>query len=376
MNWLECLPDRLAQVSATSPWALLLTKATLLLAVAWLVHFSLAWANPRWRTLLWRGVAVGLALLAVWALGLPGLVIRVEAPGPMAAVPVPSLPPMVAEHEPAAFPLASARPAEAPASVEMTAPARETSAVESSAPPFSWPALLLGIWGCGVLLMLVRMATAYRKLAGLLQSSQPVPDEIVAEARRIAAATGCRRLVEVRSSRQYAVPFLYGLRRPTLVLPERMCQPAYRAQLPGIIAHELAHVSARDFGWNAALQAVAIVLWFHPLVWRVGSAHRAACDAICDAVSAAYLGDVQAYCRVLARGGPSHGPDLRRTASHCRAPAKSVCGGSRPSRGGRRGAAGSDFRDTAGGSAAGAGGICGPGIQGCAGLIARGPSRR
>ncbi len=199
MNWLECLPDRLAQMSATSPWALLLTKATLLLAVAWLVHFSLAWANPRWRTLLWRGVVVGLALLAVWALGLPGLVIHVETPGPVAAVPVPSLPPMVAEHEPAAFPLASARPTESPASVEMTAPAAETSAevrpeaaqaVEPSEPPLSWCTALLGIWSFGVALLVVRMAIAYCKLAGLLQTSQPASDEIVAEARRIAAVIG------------------------------------------------------------------------------------------------------------------------------------------------------------------------------------------
>ena len=58
-----------------------LAKVTLLLAIAWLVHFGLARANPRWRTLLWRGAVVSLAPLAVWTLGLPGVEIRVEAAG-------------------------------------------------------------------------------------------------------------------------------------------------------------------------------------------------------------------------------------------------------------------------------------------------------
>ena len=67
MNPLEFLREILAQISTASPWALLLAKATLLLAVAWVVHFSLARANPRWRTLLWRGAVVGLVL---WPFGL------------------------------------------------------------------------------------------------------------------------------------------------------------------------------------------------------------------------------------------------------------------------------------------------------------------
>ena len=66
MNPLGFLSDILARFSAAPAWAQLLTKATLLLAVAWLVHFSLARANPRWRTLLWRGVAGSLGLMAVW----------------------------------------------------------------------------------------------------------------------------------------------------------------------------------------------------------------------------------------------------------------------------------------------------------------------
>jgi hypothetical protein len=340
MNPLSFLRDILAEISTASPWALLLTKATLLLAIVWVVHFRLARANPRWRTLLWRGTVLGLVLMAVWTLGLPGLEIRIQTPAPAATILATSLQPMVAEREPAIAAVDSVQPIREPASVEPAAAARHTSGeirpeaarpIESWRPSLAWWMILLGIWGFGVALLVLRLTIAYVRLANLLQTSEAASEEMIAEVGRIAAALGCHRAVQVRSLRQEkgtgpicrngptnlrsvpgaahkldlspfpAVPFLYGLRRPLLVLPERMCQPAYRGQLPAVIAHELTHVGSCDFAWNVALQAVATILWFHPLVWRIGSAHRAACDAVCDAVSASYLGDVQAYCRTLAR---------------------------------------------------------------------------
>ena len=94
---------------------------------------------------------------------------------------------------------------------------------------------------------------------------------------------------------------LCGLRRPLLVLPTRMCNEAYRGDLPAILAHELAHAKAYDVPWNAFLQVLTTALWFHPLVWRVRKAHLAACELVSDAASASFIGDVAGYCRTLAR---------------------------------------------------------------------------
>ncbi len=325
MNPLGFLCDILTRFSVAPAWAQLLTKGTLLLAIAWVVHFSLARANPRWRTLLWRGVAVGLVLLAVWVPCLPGLAIRVRAPEPVATQSVatepvaiepvvtkaPSLdPPFAAEPEPAGHLRAVKGPNEVASAAVARAAARHDPAavhteaarpVRQLAPPLSWPVTLLGVWALGVVLLVVRLATGCAGLKRLLRASQVVSDELVAEVGRIAAALGCRHAVQVRSSRQIAVPFVCGLRHPVLVLPERMCLADYRRQLSGVIAHELAHVVSSDFAWNAAMQPAAILLWFHPLAWRIGSAHRAACDAVCDTVAVSYLGDVAAYCRTLAQ---------------------------------------------------------------------------
>ncbi len=117
----------------------------------------------------------------------------------------------------------------------------------------------------------------------------------------VAEAVGCRGRVEVIQSTEVESPFLCGLRRPLLLLPVRMCEASYREDLPGILAHELTHARLHDVPWNVGLQLIAIVLWFHPLIWRMRKAHLAACELVSDAASASFVGDVAAYCRTLAR---------------------------------------------------------------------------
>src|SRR3954465_15937317 len=59
-------------------WVLLLTKATLILALAWCVHFAIANLNPRWRVFLRRITGISLITLAVLAMFAPRLMVRME----------------------------------------------------------------------------------------------------------------------------------------------------------------------------------------------------------------------------------------------------------------------------------------------------------
>ncbi len=313
MNVSGVLSETVGEIYAMPTWVVVLSKVTLLLATAWLVHFALVKADPRWRVLLWRGVAVGLALVIVWAIGLPGFAVRFERPASVAVArssSVQAVRPVAATADPVVI-LSDISDTLDPSVAAETAVVVEPSSVdvypypagsvESHVRTVAWQAVLLGVWGTGMVVLVVRLAVAYLRLAKMLRTSKRAPEAVVAEVRRIAAALQCPRTVRVRSSERFAVPFLYGLRRPVLVLPDRMCEAAYRSQLPGVLAHELAHMRSRDLAWNAILQAVLIGFWFHPLAWRIGSVHRAACDRVSDAVSVAYLGDVRAYCRTLAR---------------------------------------------------------------------------
>src|SRR5579863_3170197 len=62
-EWLASLPARVTDFPL-SVW--ILVKLTLLLAAAWILHGALARANPQWRVLLWRGMAVAMVLTPAW----------------------------------------------------------------------------------------------------------------------------------------------------------------------------------------------------------------------------------------------------------------------------------------------------------------------
>src|SRR5262249_43831244 len=132
---------------------------------------------------------------------------------------------------------------------------------------------------------------------------------------------GCRRAVRVRRTADVATPCLAGVWRPVLLLPERACEDLGCDDLRAILAHELAHARNHDLAWNLAAHLAAILLWFHPLAWRIRAAHVAACDAVCDAVAADLLGDVALYGRTLARLAvraagplPAHGLAMARSS--------------------------------------------------------------
>jgi Leucine-rich repeat (LRR) protein len=72
-------------------------------------------------------------------------------------------------------------------------------------------------------------------------------------------------------------------------------------ELPAVFAHEVSHMRSHDLLWILATRALSTLLWFHPLVWRMCNAHTAACERVCDAVAADYIGDASSYSSTLAQ---------------------------------------------------------------------------
>ena len=163
--------------------------------------------------------------------------------------------------------------------------------------------------------MAVRLGLSVWRVSRIVRRSTEVPARVIEECRAVAEALGCRQAVRVVQSAEVPAPCLTGLFRPWLLLPEANCEETDRADLRAILAHELAHARRHDLVWNVVLHFWSILLWFHPLVWRIRAAHLAACDAVCDALAADLVGDVASYGRTLARlalqvAGPTPVPGL------------------------------------------------------------------
>lgn len=76
-------------------------------------------------------------------------------------------------------------------------------------------------------------------------------------------------------------PQTTGVLRPSILLPSGFgdLPPDQRSM---ILLHELEHIRRRDIPWRLSLEVLAVVFWFHPLVWLVLKAYDLQVEKACD----------------------------------------------------------------------------------------------
>ena len=93
-------------------------------------------------------------------------------------------------------------------------------------------------------------------------------------------------MASILSSPKITAPVVLGGRRPVLVLPPQFVRdstPNNKRHL----AHELAHLIARDPAWQTMATLVCSLLWWHPLAWWSRRQLHAAHEALADEASLA-----------------------------------------------------------------------------------------
>ena len=186
-----------------------------------------------------------------------------------------------------------------PASVSPSAAA--ATAVE-------WPAVLLGLWVCGVALAVAGGVRRWRFTTGLIGRSVPAPEEATRIATEVAATLRLRRTPSIRASDEVSTPLVAGALRPVVVVPTDRFAALSADEQRMALCHELAHVKRADL-WLGCVPALAErVFFFHPLV-RLAAREYALCrEAACDAaVIDALATSPREYGRLLLALGVSPG---------------------------------------------------------------------
>lgn len=93
-------------------------------------------------------------------------------------------------------------------------------------------------------------------------------------------------------------PFLAGIRRRTIYLPEAISD---QRDADIILAHECTHISRGDLLTRPFERLVADVFWFSPFAWMMRRELDYWREAACDEQTAALTGDNFAYARALAK---------------------------------------------------------------------------
>src|SRR5262249_28162567 len=132
-----------------------------------------------------------------------------------------------------------------------------------------------------------------------LRFAVPAPDDLVAEADRLAERIGTR-APELLVVPGLGTPMLWCLGRPRLLVPSALIKSIDRRQWRGILAHELAHLRGGDHWFSRLELAAGLLWWWNPLYWLARARLDAEAELACDAwVVWALPDDRLAYAETL-----------------------------------------------------------------------------
>ena len=145
----------------------------------------------------------------------------------------------------------------------------EKRLVDKQVLPSLWGLLMTG-WLAGLGLCVTRLFSEWRRVMRIAaEATESADGRILKSAQAAGAALGVRHLPRVLVTRECISPFLFGVWKPVLVVPERLVSNVHTEEVIAVLAHEFAHLRRRDplIGWLLAI--CEAVYFFHPVFYSV-----------------------------------------------------------------------------------------------------------
>ena len=153
----------------------------------------------------------------------------------------------------------------------------------ASAAAIVWAGLSI-LWLLGTVVALGRLGKGFLSVGRIGRAAAPLVDpELSATVAQGCAHLGLRRAPSIRTSGDLAVPAVFGLLKPTLLLPSdyhQWSEPCRRV----VVLHELAHIQRRDCLIQFVADCASAMYWFHPLVRTAAARVRHEREEACDDV--------------------------------------------------------------------------------------------
>lgn len=164
----------------------------------------------------------------------------------------------------------------------------------------AWIVLLL-CWTAGTTLHLVRAVRDLSATTALLRGQSLHDSELLNHVARARDLLHLRRRFDVLISPADVGPFVFGLWKPTLVLPAALLGGFPPDQVEAILLHELAHLRRYDDVVNLLQRLVEAVFFFNPALLWMSRVLRREREAACDARAVACLGSPFSLAEALFR---------------------------------------------------------------------------
>lgn len=147
-----------------------------------------------------------------------------------------------------------------------------------------WPAFL---WLGGVLIVLARVTVTQVCFAVLRRRWPKIANsEINRRVAAILGQLGYRRKIILLQASSLASPIAFGIIRPSIGLPPDFAEQFNPTTQDAVLAHELAHLAARDPLWYGVADMASALLWWQPFVWWARRQLHRHCELAADQATA------------------------------------------------------------------------------------------
>lgn len=283
--------NALAAAVVERAWGAAWQWTLIVLVVAAPLQWLLRRQAPAVRYWIWQIVLLKLLVMPVWVLA-----IRV-AWLPAEQAPLLDRPPQI-QTEPLVPILPEPNTTPADAVVERTSASVAVADPVPTFPSLTWQAWILIGWLVMLLLQLLRLAAQGRRLSRLLDSASPADASLLESVGDAARALRLRTLPRMLVTSHDVSPFVCGILRPVLVLPQALTARLSPAQFRQVLLHELSHIRRRDLLWGWIPEIVRMLWFFHPLVhwacYRLRLERELACDQVAITLSGQTAGEYAA----------------------------------------------------------------------------------
>lgn len=157
-------------------------------------------------------------------------------------------------------------------------------------------------WLIGIIFFFVRLMGGLMYIEILRQRHiQPLKDRAEWQSRLNLYKNRLKinQVVELSESALVAVPMVVGWLKPIILIPIGTVNRMSVAEVEAILAHELAHIAARDYALNVVQTIVEILFYYHPAVWWISANIRAERENRCDDIAIRLCGNSLTYAKAL-----------------------------------------------------------------------------
>ena len=153
-----------------------------------------------------------------------------------------------------------------------------------------WPIALALIWVVGAAVCAATILAKHLACAWTIwRSSEPADEQLATLVAKLSDKLGIRRDVRLMITQRPLGPAVFGIFRPTILLPASLTSPEFSRRIEPIIAHELIHFRRGDTFLGVLQLAAQILWWFHPLVWWASREATRERERCCDEEAVAGL---------------------------------------------------------------------------------------